>query len=69
MVPAQYSVSSPIKTLFLQRRNPLSETIIGTLTASLEDKKTYRLGNANKLIDLISSTSSLEKGIRDHLGI
>jgi ATP-dependent DNA helicase RecQ len=61
--------TSPIKMLFLQRRAALTEAITQSLTTALEVKKTCRLENANKLIDLISSNAPLAKGIRDHLAI
>jgi hypothetical protein len=55
--------------VFLKRRKPLTETALEKITASLEAKKDYRLENAAKLINLISSDIPLDQGVCNHLGI
>lgn len=61
--------TSPGKMVFLKRRKRLTETALKKITASLGKKKTYRLDNATKLIDLITSDTPLDQGVRDHLAI
>lgn len=61
--------TSPGKMVFLKRRKPLTETALEKITASLEAKKDYRLENAAKLINLISSDIPLDQGVCNHLGI
>jgi ATP-dependent DNA helicase RecQ len=61
--------TSPGKMVFLKRRKPLTETALEKITATLEAKKDYRLENAAKLINLISSDIPLDQGVCNHLGI
>ncbi|MDR3457149.1 MAG: hypothetical protein P4N60_06855 [Verrucomicrobiae bacterium] len=61
--------TSPIKMVFVKRRKPLTETALEKITATMDAKNTFRLENATKLIDLISSDLPIDQGVRDYLGI
>lgn len=55
--------------VFVKRRKPLTETALEKITATMDAKNTFRLENATKLIDLISSDLPIDQGVRDYLGI
>jgi len=61
--------STPASTLFYRVERDLTESVLNEIGSAIEERKSSRLGNFERFVQMISSGAKPESLIREHLGV